>query len=139
MKSIREDKQLVYSIGASSEPAIVYPGFGLFASVAPTDPAKATALAAAVDEMYTEFAKDGPTAEELVVARKQMVNLLDEILKTPDFWSGRLATLDYRGTSLDDLLRARADYEGFTGEQIREVFAHYDRPDARLSVVITPR
>ena len=137
--TIREEKQLVYSIGASSEPAIVYPGFGLFAAVAPTDPGKAPALAAAVEDMYAEFAKDGPTPGELAVAKKQMANLLDEVLKTPDFWLSRLSTLDYRGLSLDDLLRATADYEGFTGDEVREAFARYDRPDARLRFVITPR
>src|SRR5258705_12340856 len=55
MKTIREGKQLVYSIGASSEPAVIYPGFGLFAAVAPTDPGKAPALAAAVEDMYAEL------------------------------------------------------------------------------------
>src|SRR5262245_22661414 len=71
-KSIREAKQLVYSIGASSEPAIIYPGFGLFAAVAPTDPGKARMLAVAVEDMYAEFAKDGPTDDELAVAKRQM-------------------------------------------------------------------
>ena len=139
MKTIREDRQLVYVIGASSEPAVVYPGFGLFAAVAPTDPDKASALAAAVEDMYAAFAKDGPTDDELAVAKKQTANLLDEILKTPDFWSRQLATLDYRGLSLDDLLGARAQYERFTGEEVRDAVARYDRPEARVRVVITPR
>src|SRR5439155_24062129 len=43
-KIIREERQLVYSIDASSEPAVVYPGFGLFAAFAPTDPDKAPKL-----------------------------------------------------------------------------------------------
>ena len=46
----------------------------------------------------------------------------------PEFWSGRLATLDYRGLSLDDLARIAADYRGFTAEEIRDAFARYDRP-----------
>src|SRR5262245_3539160 len=71
-KTIREEKQLVYSIGASSEPAIIYPGFGFFAAVAPTDPGKARMLAVAVEDMYAEFAKDGPTDDELAVAKRQM-------------------------------------------------------------------
>jgi zinc protease len=138
-KTIREDKQLVYSIGAISEPAVIYPGFGLFAAIAPTDPAKAPALAAAVEEMYTAFGKDGPTADELDVAKKQMTNLLGEMMKTPDFWLGRLSTLDYRGTSLDDLLDAPAQYQQFTTAQVQEAFARYNRPDAGLRFVITPR
>jgi zinc protease len=138
-KTIREDRQLVYSIGASSEPAVVYPGFGLFAAIAPTDPSKAPILAAAVEEMYANFAKDGPTPDELAVAKKQTANLLDETLKTPDFWLTRLSTLDYRALGLDDLLGAPAQYQLFTAREIQETFARYDRPDARLRFVITPR
>jgi zinc protease len=137
-KSIREDKQLVYSIGASSEPATVYPGFGIFASVAPTDPGKATTLAAAVEDTYAAFAKDGPTADEMAVARKQLVTLLDEVLKTPDFWLGRLGTMEYRGLHLDELLGARAQYERFAAPEVQEAFARYDRPEARLRFIITP-
>ena len=138
-KILREDRQLVYGIGAYSEPAVVYPGFGVFAASAPTDPAKAPVLATAVEDMFTVFAKDGPTNDEMTVARKQMANLLDEIMKTPDFWLGRLSTLDYRGVSLDDLLDAPAQYQQFTAQQVREAFARYDRPERRWSFVVTPR
>ena len=78
LKTIREEKGLVYSIRASSDAAVVYPGFGRFVAVAPTDPGKAPALATAVEEMYATFAKDGPTEEELTVAKKQTATLLDE-------------------------------------------------------------
>jgi zinc protease len=138
-KSIREERQLVYSIGASSEPATVYPGFGLFAAIAPTDPGKAATLATAIEEMFTEFAKDGPTPDELVVAKKQVANQLDETLKSPSFWLSRLSTLDYRALGLDDLLDAPAQYQRFTAKEIQETFARYDRPDARLRFIITPR
>jgi zinc protease len=138
-KVLREDRQLVYAIGASSEPAVVYPGFGFFVAVAPTDPVKAPVLATAVEDMFAAFAKDGPTSEELTVAKKQLASLIDEIMKTPDFWRGRLATLDYRGQSLDDLLDAPAQYQGFTAREVQEAFARYNRPEARLSFVVTPR
>jgi zinc protease len=139
LKTIREEKGLVYSIRASSDAAVVYPGFGRFVAVAPTDPGKAAALATAVEEMYAAFAKDGATEEELVVAKKQTATLLDEIMKTPDYWSSHLSTLEYRGVGLDDVLAAPAQYAGFTAREVRETFARYDRPDARFRFVITPR
>ena len=138
-KTIREDKQLVYSIGASSDPATVYPGFGFFSATAPTEPAKAQELAGAVEAMYGEFATGGPTPEELTVAKKQTATLLDEVFKTPDFWRSRLATLDYRGLTLDDLLDAPAQYERFSGQEIQEAFARYNRPETRFRFIITPR
>jgi len=138
-KTLREDRQLVYGIGASSEPAVIYPGFGLFAAIAPTEPAKAPALATAVEEMYADFAKDGATPDELAVAKKQTANVLDEVLKTPNFWLTRLSTLDYRGLAIDDLLDAPAQYERFTAQEVQDAFARYDRPEARFRFVITPR
>jgi zinc protease len=138
-RTIREDRQLVYSIGASSQPAVEYPGFGLFASGAPTDPGKAPVLVAAIEEMYDAFAKDGPSADELVVAKKQMANLVDELMKSPDFWLGRLATLDYRGITIPELLDANAAYQRFTANEVRDAFARYDRPETRFRFVITPR
>ena len=138
-KIIREERQLVYSIDASSEPAVVYPGFGIFAAFAPTDPEKAPKLVAALEDMYAEFSKDGPTAEELTVAKKQTDNLLDEIPKTPNFWVGRLSTLDYRGLNLDDVLAAQAQYQRFTAQEIQDAFVRYDKPEARLRFVITPK
>jgi predicted Zn-dependent peptidase len=138
-KTLREDRQLVYGIGASSEPAVAYPGFGLFAAIAPTEPAKAPVLATAVEEMYADFARDGATPDELAVAKKQTANVLDEVLKTPSFWLTRLSTLDYRGLVLDDLLDAPAQYERFTGQEVQDAFARYDRPEARFRFIITPR
>jgi len=139
LKTIREEKGLVYSIRASSDGAVVYPGFGRFVAVAPTDPSKATALADAIEEMYAVFTKDGPTADELVVAKKQTATLLDEIMKTPDFWSGWLATLDYRGIGIDEILAGPAEYAKFTAKDVHDTFVRYDQPSARFRFVITPR
>jgi len=139
LKTIREEKGLVYSIRASSEGAVVYPGFGRFVAIAPTDPDKASALATAIEEMYAAFAKDGPTDDELVVAKKQTATLLDEIMKTPDFWTGWLATLDYRGIGIDEILAGPTQYEKFTAPEVRDAFVRYDQPAARFRFVITPR
>ena len=37
------------------------------------------------------------------------------------------------------VLGARAAYEGFTADEVRDGFARYDRPEARLRFVITPK
>lgn len=136
---IREERQLVYSIGAFSQPAVEYPGFGRFAAQAPTDPAKGQALAAAIEEMYAAFAADGPGEDEMTVARRQFANLLDTTFRDPEFWLGRLATLDYRGQSLDDVAEAPAAYQRLAAAEVREAFARYYRPESRFRLVITPR
>ena len=41
-------------------------------AIAPTEPAKAPALATAVEEMYADFARDGATPDELAVAKRDL-------------------------------------------------------------------
>jgi zinc protease len=138
-KTIREEKQLVYSISAASRPAVVYPGLGVFAAQAPTDPAKGAELAAALEEMYTAFAKDGPTEDEMTVAKKQLTNQIDEAMKTPALWTGLLSTIDYRGGDIDDATSATATIASFTAADVREAFAKYFRPETRFHFVVTPK
>jgi zinc protease len=136
---VREERQLVYSIHAASQPAAEYPGFGLFVAQAPTDPAKTATLATTLEELYAAFATDGPTDEEMRVARGQIDNALSEMLAGPDLWVDRLATLDYRGARLDDVVEARERYAALTAAEVREAFARYYAPGARVRVVVTPR
>jgi zinc protease len=137
-RTIREERQLVYSIGAGSRPGEAYPGFGVFSAQAPTDPTKAHALAAAIDEMVSALVAEGPSDEEVTVARQQLVNQIDEALKGPDYWSDRLATLDYRGLRLDDVARILDDLKAYTAAEVRDAVARYAKPDARFSFVILP-
>ena len=136
--TIREEKRLVYSIGAGSNPSTTYPGFGFFAAQAPTDPAKADALVVALDETWDEFAAGGPTEDEMAVARAQMENMLDTSFDQPNFWIGRLASHDYRGNDLDDVMAMKAAYQAVTVEQVKETFARYSTPENRFSVAVVP-
>lgn len=137
-KVLREEKQLVYSMTAASRPGAEYPGFGLFTAQASTDPRRGDELAAALEEMYAAFAKDGPTAEELDIARRQIINQLDEQMKEPNFWTQRLAAIDYRGLKMDDIQGLPNAIESLTAAQVKEVFAKYFTPDRRIRVVATP-
>jgi zinc protease len=138
IQRIREQERLVYSISAASQPAPALPGFGLFFASAPTDPAKVERLLATIEEMYETFAAEGPTAEELEVAKKQAANTFDEQMKEPGFWTSRLATLTYRGVSLDDIVAAPEAYQNETAEAIRETFAKYYKPESIVSVIVRP-
>jgi zinc protease len=135
---IREQKQLVYSIGAMSRPSDAYPGFGMFAAQAPTDPAKAEALGTALEEMYVAFEEGGPTEDELKTAKKQVANTLDEVMRTPGFWLEQLADLDYRGTRLADVLEMPAAYQAITAAEVRETFGRYHVPEARFRLEVVP-
>lgn len=138
VREVREEAQLVYSIGATSRVASTYPGFGVFSAGAPTEPAKAQPLIAKLGEMYETFAKNGPTEEELTVAKKQFANTVEEEMKDPSFWSRRLQQIDFRGQHIDDILNEPAAYQALTAEQIRSTFAKYATKENSITVVVKP-
>lgn len=138
IKEVREDGQLVYSIGAGARAATTYPGFGVFSAAAPTEPSKVPALLDKLAAMYAAFAQDGPTADELEVARKQTTNGYEEQLREPAFWARRLDQMTFRGVNLDDLAAEPAASLALTAEQIKTVFAKYYAPDKALIAVAKP-
>ena len=138
IKVLREEKRLVYSIGAQSVPATAYEGSGMFMASAPTDPANAAELPKALEELYAEFAKNGPTEEEMTTARLQLVNLLTETMKEPGFWSGRLANLEYRGNKLDDLMSAIDYYKVVPAKAIQDGFNKFYKPANRFTFIVKP-
>ncbi len=138
VKEIREDAQLVYSIGAGSRPGTTYPGFGLVSAASPTDPGKVPALVEKVAAMYAALAKDGVTEDELDVAKKQTANTLDEQMREPGFWLGRMARMTIRGTNFDDVVHAPEAYQALTADAVRAAFAKYYSPDRSIIVIVTP-
>ena len=139
VKEVREDAQLVYSISASSRPGTTYPGFGLVSAASPTEPAKVAALVKKLADMYAAVARDGVTASELDVAKKQIANTFDEQMREPAYWLGRLSQMTFRGMSLDDVVDAPAAYQALTGDQVRETFAKYYSHDRSVVVIVKPQ
>jgi len=137
-KVIREEKQLVYSIGAASRPATVWPGFGIFQAGAPTQVEKVPELVRTFAGIYDEFAKDGPTDDEIAVAKKQVYNTFDEQVKDPGYWTAQLGTLTYRDRRLDDIIGLREAYEPLTAEQVRLAFGKYDTTESRMVFTVIP-
>ncbi|TWT44229.1 Peptidase M16 inactive domain protein [Phycisphaerae bacterium RAS1] len=138
VKEVREEAQLVYSISASSRAASTYPGFGVFSAAAPTEPTKAGPLVEKLAEMFATFAKNGPTDEEMDVARKQMAKTFEDQMREPGYWSGRLNQLTFRGISLDDILSEPAAYQSMTAAQVRDVFGKYYSKENSIVVKVVP-
>lgn len=139
IKEVREDAQLVYSIGAQSRAATTFPGFGVFSSGSPTDPEKADALLAKINSMYETFAREGPTEDEVNVAKKQYENTYAEEVKQPMFWSGRLNQLDFRGMTLDELMKEPELYQALSAKDVKETFAKYYSKQNAIVVVVKPK
>ncbi|MFM9995804.1 MAG: M16 family metallopeptidase [Phycisphaerales bacterium] len=137
--TLREQKQLVYSIGVTSSPALEHPGYGTVFALSTADPARAEELRAAIAEMYGAFAAGDLTEDEMATVRKQFATMLDERMREPGYWSGVLSTLTYRGTKLTDVLAAPGAYQSHAGAAVREAFARYFKPEAVFEVSVTPK
>jgi zinc protease len=139
IKAIREEEQLVYSISAQSQPSTVYPDMGMIFAAGPTNPGNETRLAEKIDEMFTDFAQNGPSGEEVEVARGQILNKVKEDTEQPGWWTGQMSDATYRGRSLDDLANMEEAYGSFTADDIRDAFARYYTEENKMSVVVGPK
>ncbi len=139
VKQIREEAQLVYSIGALSRAGSTFPGFGVFSAGSPTEPHKVDALVAKLASMYEAFAKEGPSDEELAVVRKQFANTFDEQTKDPAYWSARLDQMTFRGIDLDDVAATPAAYQAITAKEVKDAFAKYWSKENSIVVVVRPK
>ena len=138
IESLREEKQLVYSIGMQSSPGVELPGFGTVYAISDTSPDKVGALQEAITAMLDEFARSGPTEEEMTVMKKQMANTLEESMREPTYWSRAMSSSTYRGTSLEQAAQEAGAYAPMTAERVRDVFVRYYRPEGVFRISVSP-
>jgi zinc protease len=138
VKRIREELSIVYSIGAYSSPSWIYDDAGRFLSGAPCDPANSTKVLDEVHKAFKEFAEQGPTAEELANAKKQVANSLDTGMREPSYWWGILRNYDLKKRDLDVEKGVKEAFEKITKEQVREVFQKYNIPTRQFRISAIP-
>ncbi len=138
IKRIREELSIVYSIRASSQPSSIYRDSGQFAAQSTCDPENAQKVADEVHAAFATFAKDGPTAEELENAKKQVIENLSTSMLEPTYWWRTLMHMELRGNSLDVDKTELESYKGYTTDQVRDVFRKYFVPTRKFQVMAIP-
>jgi zinc protease len=138
IKEIREERGLVYSIRARYQPSWVYEDSAQFTAGAPCDPAAAKMVTEEIHALFEEFARNGPTEEELANAKKQVANNLDTQMKEPGYWWRIMQHHDLHGRDLADEKRTREAYEAYTTADIRDVFQKYYTPARQFSITAVP-
>ena len=88
--------------------------------------------------MFGEFAKTGPTAEELDVARLQMANRLDTDMKEPRFWLSQISQMKYRKRPIEDLKLLPDVYQTFSAKQLQNVVKKYMKDNKIIRFVAIP-
>lgn len=135
---IREKRGLTYSVTARSMPAVSFPETGFFGTMFSADPEKVAEAAKVAREMMLEFAKNGPTDQEMQTVRNQMRNILETQQKEPSYWVRVLSELDYRGIRLEDVKNLVPQITSYSREEILQAVNKYVRPDGQLEVVALP-
>ncbi|MCU0725456.1 MAG: insulinase family protein [Planctomycetes bacterium] len=137
-KRIREEMGLAYATQAALQPGAAFPGTGIFAGLAPCDPAKAPEVVAEMAAIFAAFAEKGPDGLELANAKKQILETMGKELREPRYWSAILSHLTLRAVNVARLKTMLADYEGYTAEQVRDAFRKYHQPDRLFRVTAVP-
>jgi zinc protease len=137
-KRLREEMQLVYSIGCAHRPAEGMPGTGQIVASGPADASNIEPLATEILAMMKEFAEQGPTDDEVDVARKQITNQLTKQLLEPTFWLRQLSQLEYRGHTLDEYKTIVEHYQSFTAAQLQATAARYFVPERQIRLAAVP-
>ncbi|MBI4718074.1 MAG: insulinase family protein [Planctomycetes bacterium] len=138
IKKVREELAIVYSLRGNHNPSWIYEDSGRFQAGAPCDPANAARVADEIHKIYKDFADNGPTAEELENAKKQVANNLDTEMREPRFWWGVLRHHDLFGRDLNELKAEKEAYQRFTAEQVQKVFKKYYTPERQFRVTAVP-
>ena len=128
--------RIVHNVIVQSQPGQEFPGSGVFGAFATAAPANAERAIAWIFEIFDSFAAEGPTVEELAGAKPRVTHQLEAALADPNFWTGQLSLLDYRGIPLDALADATTPYQSITPDDVRAAFARYYRPESRLQMVL---
>ncbi len=139
IKRIREEEGIVYGIRCSSRPSEAIPGTGTFSAGSTTDPEDAEKLADMVIEMLEDFATNGPTADEVVVAKKQIATDLEQRMKEPRYWLGQISDMHYRGRTLAQLKEVPDVYQTFTASDLQNVAKKYMTKENRFRFVTMPK
>lgn len=138
LRRLREQEGLVYAIGANHSAGVALPGYGSFSSGAAADPAHAGRLADLIDEMYANFAAEGPTDEEAAIALRQFENAFREIEQEPGYWLGRLSVNSFRDDDPVSPAQTLAGYRAVTAARMHEAFRRYYNSDSGFRLVVVP-
>jgi predicted Zn-dependent peptidase len=110
----------------------------LFLTAAPCDPDNAQKVVDEAKTIFEAFAKEGPSAEELENAQKQIANNLDTQMREPRYWLSILQNFTFHEMRLEDQKNQKEAYNNYTAKQVQAVFKKYYTPRREFSVTAVP-
>lgn len=137
-ETLREKLGQAYSPGVSSSPSRVWPGYGTFAVSASVSVANVATARAAIAETLAAL-RDKPVSEdELLRARRPLVERLDNMLKGNGGWLALVARAQSDPERNARFLRARALIENVTPARLQAMAKRYLVAGQAVEIVALP-
>jgi zinc protease len=133
MKEVREKRGYAYSVSSYFYPQLLLGPFGINLQ---TKRSQVNDALKVVDDVLTTFMAQGPTAKELVAAKKNLVDGLALRLDSNAKLLGYLSTIGFYGLPLTYLDDFPARVNAVTISQVREAFARHVPRDHLVTVVV---
>lgn len=139
LEVIREDKSSVYTIGASPSSSKYPDEDYTIAIYYGASPQKLAELKKAVFDVVKEFAKNGPTEEDLSKAKEQMLRERETALRENGFWMGILSNTYYlKNGDFSKFGTYDQIVNGLTTKTLKKAFKKYFDFKDYISVALKP-
>jgi zinc protease len=133
MKEVREKRGYAYSVYSYFAPRKLAGPFEMGMQTKRDQAQSAIKLA---NEVLTEFITQGPTAEELAAAKKNMIDGLALRLDSNAKLLGYLSAIGFYGLPLSYIDDFPAKVRAVTVEQVRAAFARHVTRDNLVTVIV---
>lgn len=134
-KEVRDERGLSYSVYSYFSPRRVA---GPFSAGLQTRADQADEALKVLREQIAQFIKEGPTAEELEAAKKNITGGFPLRLDSNSDILGYTALIGFYGLPLDFLDTYTAKVQAVTAEQIRDAFSRRLQPAEMTTVMVGP-
>lgn len=133
MKEVREKRGYAYSVHSYFAPRVLP---GPFQIGLQTKREQAQDALNVVDEVLTKFLAEGPTAQELAAAKKNLIDGQALRIDSNAKLLGYLSLIGFHGLPLDYLDRFPRQVAAVTRDDIRAAFRRHVKPEHLVTVIV---
>ncbi len=133
MKEVREKRGYAYSVYSYFAPRVLP---GPFEIGLQTKREQAQDALKVVDEVLTKFLAEGPTAQELAAAKKNLIDGQALRIDSNAKLLGYLSLIGFYGLPIDNLDRFPRQIEAVTKDDVKAAFRRHVKPENLVTVIV---
>lgn len=136
---LREEEGFTYSTASSDFSSDTYTDYGYLWVGVDVQLDDVEATYAAVEELAAELASGGISEDEMLRARRPLLEQIEESQETNGWWLNRLAQTYFDPARLNRVRSITSDYESLERDDLVALAEEYLRPETAWRVTILPR